>query len=239
VGSGIYIAAAGAIAQSNAMDATANNIANANAAGFHAEHISFQEALTRAKSPDQVSVQTNTGKTLDSQNGAMLQTNNPLDLAIEGDGMFSVQTPQGMRFTRAGNFQLDSQGTLVTPDGYKVMGEGSQPLSLPPNATNVSVGADGSITADGQNVGKLSLVKFNTNQLKREGGTLYSASGTPLKDNTTPTVRSGMLESSNVNIVHGVVDLVKVQRNYESLMRVIQNYHDIDDQTAKTLGGPR
>jgi flagellar basal-body rod protein FlgF len=239
VGSGIYIAAAGAIAQSNAMDATANNIANANAAGFHAEHISFSEALSRAKSPDQVSVQTNTGKTLDSQNGALLQTNNPLDLAIEGDGMFSVQTPQGARFTRAGNFQLDSQGTLVTPDGYKVMGEGNQPISLPPTAANVSVGSDGSITADGQAVGKLALVKFNTNQLKREGGTLYSATGTPVKDNTTPTVRSGMLESSNVNIVHGVVDLVKVQRNYESLMRVIQNYHDIDDQTAKTLGGPR
>ena len=239
MGSGIYIAAAGAIAQSNAMDATANNIANANSAGFHAEHISFSEALSRAKSPDQISVQTNTGKTLDSQNGTMLQTGNPLDLAIEGDGMFSVQTPQGARYTRAGNFQLDSQGTLVTPDGYKVMGEGNQPISLPPTAANVSVGSDGSITADGQAVGKLALVKFNTNQLKREGGTLYSATGTPVKDNTTPTVRSGMLESSNVNIVHGVVDLVKVQRNYESLMRVIQNYHDIDDQTAKTLGGPR
>jgi flagellar basal-body rod protein FlgF len=239
VGSGIYIAAAGAIAQSNAMDATANNIANANAAGFHAERVSFQEALTRAKSPDQVSVQTNTGKTLDSQNGALLQTNNPLDVAIEGDGMFSVQTPQGTRYTRAGNFQLDSQGMLVTQDGYKVLGEGGQPISMPPTATNVSITSDGSITADGQSVGKLQLATFNSNQLKREGSSMYSATGAPQTGGTAPTVRSGMLESSNVNIVHGVVDLVKVQRNYESLMRVIQNYQDIDDQTAKTLGGPR
>ncbi len=239
MGSGIYIAAAGAIAQSDAMDATANNIANAGTSGFHAERVSFKEVLTKAKSPDQLSVQTNTGKTLDSQNGAMLQTNNPLDLAIEGDGMFSVQTAQGARYTRAGNFQLDSQGTLVTPDGYKVLGENGQPITMPPTATNIAVTSDGSINADGQPVGKLKLVQFAANQLKREGATLYSATGAPQTGGTPPTVRSGVLESSNVNIVHGVVDLVKVQRSYESLMRVIQNYHDIDDQTAKTLGGPR
>jgi|HubBroStandDraft_6_1064221.scaffolds.fasta_scaffold77494_3 flagellar basal-body rod protein FlgF len=239
MGSGIYIAAAGAIAQSDAMDATANNIANAGTSGFHAERVSFKEVLTKAKSPDQLSVQANTGKTLDSQNGALLQTNNPLDVAIEGDGLFSVQTAQGTRYTRAGNFQLDSQGALVTPDGYKVLGENGQPITMPPTATNIAVTSDGTINADNQPVGKLKLAQFGANQLKREGATLFSATGAPQTSGTPPTVRSGVLESSNVNIVHGVVDLVKVQRSYESLMRVIQNYHDIDDQTAKTLGGPR
>jgi flagellar basal-body rod protein FlgF len=239
MGSGIYIAAAGAIAQSDAMDATANNIANAGTSGFHAERVSFKEVLTKAKAPDQAMVQTNTGKTLDSQNGALLQTDNPLDLAVEGDGMFSVQTPQGMRYTRAGNFELDSQGALVTQDGYKVMGQGGQPITMPPTATNIGVTADGTINADGQEVGKLQMVNFNTSQLKREGSTLFSATGAPQTGGTAPTVRSGMLESSNVNIVHGVVDLVKVQRNYESLMRVVQGFHDIDDRAAKELGGPR
>ncbi|HEY1812728.1 MAG TPA: flagellar basal-body rod protein FlgF [Kofleriaceae bacterium] len=239
MGSGIYIAAAGAIAQSDAMDATANNIANAGATGYHAERVSFREVLTKAKSPDQMMVQTNTGKTLDSQAGALMQTDNPLDLAIEGDGMFSVQTPQGMRYTRAGNFQLDSQGALVTQDGYKVLGEGGQPITLPPTATNIGVTADGSVSVDGQVAGKLQLVKFDGSQLKREGSTLFSANGKPQTSGTAPTVRSGMLESSNVNIVSGVVDLVKVQRNYESLMRVVQGFHDIDDRAAKELGGPR
>ena len=90
MGSGIYIAAAGAIAQSDAMDATANNIANAGTSGFHAERISFKEVLTKAKSPDQLSVQANTGKTLDSQNGALLQTGNPLDVALEEIGRAHV-----------------------------------------------------------------------------------------------------------------------------------------------------
>jgi flagellar basal-body rod protein FlgF len=239
MGSGIYIAAAGAIAQSDAMDATANNIANAATSGYHAERVSFREVLTRAKAPDQMMVQTSTGKTLDSQAGALLETNNPLDVALEGDGMFSVQTPQGAAYTRAGNFQLDSQGTLVTQDGNKVLGDNNQPILLPPAATNISVGQDGSITADGQPVGKLKLVTFNAAQLKRTGGNLFTASGAPLAGAPVPTVRSGMLESSNVNIVHGVVDLVKVQRNYESLMRVVQGFHDIDDRAAKELGGPR
>jgi flagellar basal-body rod protein FlgF len=241
VGSGIYIAAAGAIAQTTAMDATANNIANATTSGFHAERVSFKEVMTKAKSPDTMMVQSNTGKTIDSQNGALLQTNNPLDLAIEGDGMFSVQTIQGPRFTRAGNFQLDSQSNLVTADGYKVLGEGGQPISLPPTATNIAVTSDGSISADGQPVGKLKLATFAANQLKREGGNLYSATGQPQKPapGTEPAVRSGVLESSNVNIVHGVVDLVKVQRNYESLMRIIQGFHDIDDMAAKQIGGPK
>jgi flagellar basal-body rod protein FlgF len=239
MGSGIYIAAAGAIAQSDAMDATANNIANAGTSGFHAERVSFKEALTKAKSPDQLSVQASTGKTLDGQNGALLQTGNPLDVALEGDGLFSVQTAQGARYTRAGNFQLDSQGALVTPDGYKVLGTNGQPITMPPTATNIAVTSDGTISTDGQPVGQLKLAQVAANQLKREGGTLFSATGAPQTGGTAPTVRSGVLESSNVNIVHGVVDLVKVQRNYDSLMRVIQNYHDIDDQTAKTLGGPR
>lgn len=239
MGSGIYIAAAGAIAQSNAMDATANNIANAGTSGYHAERVSFREVLTKAKAPDQMMVQTNTGKTLDSQTGALLQTNNPLDAALEGDGLFSLQTPQGPAYTRAGNFQLDSQGTLVTQDGYKVLGDNNQPISLPPTATNINITSDGTISADGQQVGKLKLVNFDASQLRREGGTLFSATGAPNAKAPPPTVRSGMLESSNVNIVHGVVDLVKVQRNYESLMRVVQGFHDIDDRAAKELGGPR
>ena len=239
MGSGIYIAAAGAIAQTTALDATANNIANANSAGYHAERVSFKAVMSGTRSPDTALVQATTGKTLDTENGALLQTDNPLDVAIEGDGMFGVQTPQGARYTRAGNFQLDNGGQLVTPDGYHVLGADGQPIALPPNATNIAVGSDGTISADGQQVGQLKLVTFKASQLKREGASLFSATGKPATGGTAPTVRSGMLESSNVNVVHGVVDLVKVQRNYETLMRVIQGYHDIDDRAAKELGSPR
>lgn len=234
--SGIYLATAGAVAQSNALDATANNIANATTTGFQADRITFREAMTGAKSPDSSLVSAGT-KRVDTQYGALSQTGNPLDLAIEGDGMFAVETPNGPRYSRAGNFRLDNEGTLVTVDGFKVRGEGG-PITIPADTKVIDVGADGSVNADGENVGKLELVKFKYSQLKREGGTLFSASGQP-EAGEPPLVRSGMLESSNVNVVRGVVDLVKVSRTYESLMRVIQGYHDVESRAARDLGGPK
>lgn len=234
--SGIYIAAGGAIAQSNAMDATANNIANATTAGFRGDRVTFREALATAKSPD-VALVSSSGTKVDHQAGALQQSDNPLDLALEGDGYFAVETKDGTRYTRAGNFRLDDQRQLVTMEGHPVRGEGG-PITIPEEATNIAVGSDGSITADGEEIGKLELARFGANALKREGSTLFSARGAQ-EAGDPPKVRSGMLEASNVNVVRGVVDLVKVSRTYESLMRVIQSYHDVESRAARELGGPK
>lgn len=235
--SGIYIATAGAVAQSNALDATSNNIANASTAGFHGDRITFREALTQAKSADMSVVGAGTTR-VDGQTGALTQTDNPLDLALEGDGMFAVQTPNGPRYTRAGNFQLDDARRIVNADGFQVRGEGGAAITIPPEAQLIAVGADGTVTADGAQVGKLELATFQPKQLKREGASLFSATGKPTADEP-PKIRSGMLEASNVNVVRGVVDLVKVSRAYESLMRVIQGYHDVESRAARDLGGPK
>lgn len=235
--SGIYVATAGAVAQSNALDATANNIANASTAGFHGDRVTFREALTAARSPDVASVGAGTTR-IDSQPGALLPTDNPLDLALEGDGYFAVTTPNGTRYTRAGNFQLDDARNLVTPDGFAVRGEGGAPINIPAEAITVTVANDGTVSADGAELGRLELARFQTSQMKREGSSLLSATGRP-QDGDPPVVRSGMLEASNVNVVRGVVDLVKVSRTYESLMRMIQGYHDIESRAARELGGPK
>jgi flagellar basal-body rod protein FlgF len=218
VSSGIYIATAGAVAQSNALDVTANNIANATTAGFRGDRVTFREALATARSPDIELVGTGTTR-VDSQAGALSATENPLDLALDGDGYFAVQTPNGPRYTRAGNFQLDDARNLVTSDGFAVRG-------------------DGTVSADGVELGKLELVRFTPNQVKRQGGTLFAATGAPLTGDP-PKVRSGMLEGSNVNIVRGMVDLVKVSRTYESLMKMIQGYHDVESRAARELGTPK
>jgi flagellar basal-body rod protein FlgF len=237
VSSGIYVATAGAVAQSNALDATANNIANASTAGFHGDRVTFREALTQARSPDVASVGAGMAR-VDSQAGALNPTENPLDLALEGDGYFGVQTANGPRYTRAGNFQLDQARNLVTADGFTVRGQGGAPINVPPDAGDVAIAGDGTVSAGGNEIGKLELVRFAPNQMKREGGTLFSATGRPAAGDL-PKVRSGMLESSNVNVVRGVVDLVKVSRTYESLMRMIQNYHDIESRAARELGTPK
>jgi flagellar basal-body rod protein FlgF len=237
VSSGIYVATAGAVAQSNALDATANNIANASTAGFHGDRVTFREALTAARSPDVATVGAGTTR-IDSQAGALQPTENPLDLALDGDGYFAVATPNGPRYTRAGNFQLDGARNLVTADGLAVRGEGGAPINLPADAQAIAVAEDGTVSADGATLGKLELVRFAPAQVKREGGSLFSATGRPLAGDP-PRVRSGMLESSNVNVVRGVVDLVKVSRTYESLMRMIQGYHDVESRAARELGAPK
>jgi len=236
--SGIYVATAGAVAQSNALDATANNIANAATAGFHGDRVTFREALTAARSPDVAVVGAGTAR-VDTQAGALTQTDNPLDLALEGDGFFAVQTPQGTRYTRAGNFQLDAERQLVTSDGFAVRGEGGSPITIPPDASAIAVSAEGEVSADGAVVGKLELARFAPAQMKRQGGSLFAATGSPLTSGEPPKVREGVLEASNVNVVRGVVDLVKVSRTYESLMRVIQGYHDVESRAARDIGGPK
>jgi len=237
VSNGIYAATAGAVAQSNALDATANNIANASTTGFHGDRVTFREALAAARSPDLSNVSAGTTR-VDDQAGALIQTANPLDLALEGDGYFGVTTAAGPRYTRAGNFQLDDQRNLVTADGFAVRGTGGTPIHVPAEATQVAVAADGTVSADGAEIGKLELSKFAPNQMKRQGGSLFSATGRAVAGDP-PKVRSGMLESSNVNIVRGVVDLVKVSRTYESLMKMIQGYHDLESRAARELGAPK
>ena len=233
----MFVATAGAVAQSNALDVTANNIANASTAGFRGDRITFAEQLGRAKSVDVAMVSAGTPG-LDSQAGALSATDNPLDCALEGDGYFTVKTPQGDRYTRAGNFKLDDQHQLVTADGFAVLGQGGQPISLPPTASALAVSADGAISADGVEVGKLALARFATTQMQRQGGALLSASGAQ-ETGELPKVRGGMLEASNVNVVHSVVDLVKVSRSYESLMKMIQGYHDVESRAARDLGTPK
>ncbi len=235
--SGIYVATAGAVAQSNALDATANNIANASTTGFHGDRVTFREALTAARSPDVATVGAGTTR-VDGQAGALLPTGNPLDLALDGDGYFGVATPSGPCYTRAGNFQLDAARKLVTADGFALRDQSGAPITIPPDAQTVAVAADGTVSADGAELGKLELVRFAPAQVQRQGGTLFAATGRPLAGDP-PKVRSGMLESSNVNVVRGIVDLVKVSRTYESLMRVIQGYHDVESRAAQELGVPK
>ncbi len=225
MGSGIHIAAAGAESQAAALDVTANNIANASTTGFRAERVSFREALDAAKSPDASFVESST-KSDDQTQGAFTQTGNPLDLALAGDGFFAVETPQGTRYTRSGSFRLDATGALVTADGHKALGAGGGALQVPPEATDISVSAAGEVLAGGESIGSLSLARFAPQALKREGGTMFSANAAPL-------------EGSNVNVVRGMVDLVKVSRTYESLLRIIEGYRETEGRAARELGGPK
>ena len=175
MGSGIYVATAGAVAQSTALDVAANNIANATTTGFQAARLSFSEALAKARSPDVALVGNSTREVVDGQPGMITQTGNPLDVALDGDGYLAVTTPDGVRYTRAGALQRDPEGILRTPDGATVRGQGGIPIQLPEGTANVTIAEDGAVFGDGEELGRLELVRFDRGALVREGGALFSA----------------------------------------------------------------
>lgn len=236
MGSGIYIATAGARSQSDALDVIANNVANANTVGYQAERVSFGEALATAQSPDARYVGV-AGTHSDATPGALEQTGNPLDLALVGDGYFAIQTDRGVRYTRAGNFQIDASNRIVSASGHPAVSATGAPIVVPPDAAEIKVDADGTVRADGVDLGRIRVARFAPTALSREGDSLYAAAGAPVTGGEEPTIVAGTLEKSNVNVVRGVVDLVKVSRTYQALMSAIENYKQIDSQTAQKLGG--
>ena len=173
MGNGIYVALSGAVAQANAFDVAANNVANAGTTGFRAERVRFQEALSRAQRHDAGYVEV-AGTVIDPHVGAITTTGNPLDLALTADGHFVVDTPQGVRYTRAGNFRLDAAGTMVSPEGYPVRNREGGHIAIPPGTTSVHIGGDGTVTADDADVGVVEVAKVSTTDLVREGNTMFA-----------------------------------------------------------------
>jgi len=234
--SGIYIPAVGAVGLSNALDTTANNVANASTTGFKASRASFSETLAKRASQDAAFVSVSTRS--DIASGTITPTDNPLDVAIYGDGYFSINTPRGVRYTRAGNFRKNAEQQLVTAEGAEVRAQGGKGISIPEGTASLSISAQGSVFADGQEIGVLEVVRFPSNKLTNEGTNIFVAREKAQQvDN--PALSSSSLESSNVNIVREVVDLVRISRTYESMMRMIEGFKQTEGRAARELGGPK
>jgi flagellar basal-body rod protein FlgF len=243
---GIYSALSGAIAQQRALDTAANNVANANTTGFRANRLMFGEVLARASAnpaPDVLRYTEVTESRTITDPGFIKQTGNPLDLALQGDGFFVVQTPAGERYTRAGSFVADENGELRTPDGFPVLGDGGA-FTLPPNAREIVIDPTGTVQAVGSEanaepmtLGQLKIVRFNDpSTLMKEGATLFNSSGQPVVADDQTTVLQGFLEGANVNAVAGMNELINVSRSFEAFQKVIQTFRQLDEQTAREVG---
>ena len=252
-------AASGMQAEQTRLDVTANNIANVSTNGFKRERAEFADLMyqnlrpagaatgngTVAPSNTEIGLGTRLVTTSrESAQGELQQTNSPLDVAIEGNGYLPITMPTGeTQYTRNGALQVSADGKLVTSDGYTVGGD----ITIPPDAQNISIAADGTITATLPNattsteLGKLQLATFtNPGGLASSGGTLLretAASGTAVLG--TPgqggagTLRQSMLEQSNVNVVSEMIDLIAGQRAYEINSRVVKAADDMLGQTAQ------
>ena len=233
--SGYYAACTALAARTEALDTIANNLANANTAGFRAEHNIFSSVLATAGNGSDLSNAINNfgvlgGTSLDLSQGALQKTGNDLDLAIQGSAFFVVQTANGPMYTRNGSFQVSATGQLITQSGDAVMGDKGIIAMLPGPA---SISADGTISSNGAVAGKLRLVNFPAGTpLKSEGGTYYSAPPKTAKTATDSSVQQGALENSNVNPIVSMVELITAQRSAESMQRALSMFSTEMDKTA-------
>ena len=235
--SGYYAACTALMSRTEALETIANNLANTSTAGYRAQHNVFQSVLASANGQPMNAINEAVnnygvlgGTRVDLAQGSLEHTGNDLDLAIEGPGFFVVQTAAGRVFTRSGNFQVSRRGQLITSQGDPVMGEKGV-ISLAPG--QVSISSDGTISSNGAVAGKVKLVEFPAGTaLTSAGDTYYSAPAGSEAVAKNSTMHQGMLESSNVNPVASVVELITVQRSAEMMQRALTMFHSDIDKTA-------
>lgn len=193
----------------------ANNIANAATTGYRQEGLVFSEFVKRIDGGPSLSMAQGNVRNTSHMQGTLTQTGGSLDLAIEGDGFFLIETPDGIRLSRAGSFSLSAEGNLVTPDGFRVLDAGGAPIFIPPNATDLGIAPDGTISSGGQPLAQVGLVEAtDPNALIREGGVMFRADG-GYDTAIDARVMQGFLEAANVDPISQIARMIEVQRAYE------------------------
>lgn len=237
--SGFYSAFTGLASRMDALDLMANNLANVNTVGFKSQH-EFYRSLAAWLQPSSSSPLNDVvnnfgvlgGARLDLSPSTFEPTGNPTDLAIEGPGFFNLQTKNGLRYTRAGNFSLNSQRQLVTPQGDAVLGDRG-PIQVPSGQFTVS--SDGTISVDGALVAKLKISDFPAgSSLIPEGSNYFIAPPNAAQPVANPTLRQGSLEASNSDPVRAAVALIGVQRTAQLMEKALSIFHNEFNRTAVT-----
>lgn len=217
------------------MQAIANNIANTATTGFRQESVGFSEYVQRVEGEQSLSMALANYDFSSTLQGAMTKTNGRFDFAIEGDGYFLVQSPEGERLTRAGSFAPNGQGDLVTKDGYPVLDPGGAPIFVPPDASDLSVSADGTLSSNGRPLAQLGIVQpVEGAELLREGGVMFRVEG-EFEPAASSRVVQGFLENSNVDAVSQIARMIAVQRAYEMGQSFTEAEHERTRTALKTL----
>lgn len=261
---GLFTAVSGAVAQQQRLDTIANNIANSNTAAFKKDRQTFSEYLTAYEKMDNViqvprvpasiesfyemnggdkSYANAAGTFTDFTQGQLKPTGSTLDVGLEGRGFFEVLTPQGVRLTRGGAFHVNSAGQLVTKEGHLVLkdglGQDAQGRGITLSGRNVTISYQGDIYDGGDFVGKLSLVNVNNaDAIQKVGSSLYA-----LKPNYNEALvaardlqtHQGFIETSNVNIIEEMTDMIAASRTFESTQQALKAFDQMDDKLVNQV----
>ncbi len=246
----LFTAVTGAIAEQRRLDIISNNLANVNTLGYKKEGISFRayfQDYVRKLSEEINQEEINIGEEIDLPNllksteyvvvsetttdfsqGSIKVTDNPLDLAIDGGGFFKVRTDKGFLYTRKGNFRLNSKGEIVTAEGYRLMSTMDKPIVI--SGKNILISDDGEVFVDGSFAGKINIVDFPDRRLLQRLEGQYFRNVNPLGNRelrpSNFRVIQGALETSNVNVVYEMVNMIETLRKFEAGQRVITTFSD-------------
>lgn len=250
---GLYTAYTGMVNSQHRLDVVSNNLANATTTGYKKEGCTTQsfDAVYGIKIKDatvghvnqnigKLSLGAKIGETYRNwEQGSFVTTDNTYDFALSGKGFFTISFTNkagetSTMYTRDGSFQMNADGYLVTKDGDYVLGEGGNPIQLPTDVSQLTVDSTGGIYADGQYVDTFGIVDFEDyNYIEAYGENLYRAVDGAVTTDSTAAVNQGYIESSNINVVTEMVDMINISREYESNQKIV---NAIDEMLGKMVG---
>ncbi len=236
----LYVSLSGQIALERRLETIANNVANATTAGFRAEEVKFDTVLSRVP-PDPANFATAKGTYLSRRAGDIVQTQNPFDIAVQGNAWLAIDAGGQQVYTRDGRMRMTEAGDLQTLNGHAVLDVGGAPITLDPRGGIPVIGADGTITQNGQQLGAIGLFEIAddaTLSRYENSGVIPNRAAEPALDFSRAGVIQGFGERSNANPVLEMTRLINVQRSFEALTNSIQTTETTFAEGIRTLGAP-
>ena len=234
----LYVALSSQIALERRLDTIADNVANASTIGFRATGVKFEDVVS-GTGPRSVSFASSGNTYLSGAHGALTETGNPFDFAVQGDAWFAIDTPAGTVMTRDGRFSMNENGELMSIEGYPVLDSGGAPIQLDPRNGPPKAGADGSLRQNDQLVGAIGLYNFDPGEnFVRYGnsGIIPARTPEPVTDRSDIGIAQGFVEESNVNPVLEMTRLIQVQRAFENTAALMRQTDSSTEDAIKTLG---
>ncbi|WP_340149871.1 flagellar basal-body rod protein FlgF [uncultured Sneathiella sp.] len=232
----VFIGLSQQMALKRRMDITANNLANVNTTAFKAEHPLFEEFLVKRLNEDDVSFVQDYGSYRDLREGEFTHTGRPLDIAISGDGYFSIEAAEGVRYTRNGSFRLDTDGTIVTINNQPLLDENGRTIVIDMQFQDVTIAPDGTITTGPGQTQKIDIVNFaNPQILKQVGNGLYDAEEYAPIPVSNVQIMQRTLEKSNVQPILEMTAMIDIMRAYHSAQKLLDSEHDMQMKAIEEM----
>ncbi|GEM_PF-135288 len=232
----LYIGLSKQVVLRENMDIIAQNVANVSTPGYRAQNMVFGEyVIDQPRVKEDIAMVLDYGQYQVTDPGSIRQTDNPLDVALVGNGFLGIQTPAGIQYTRAGNLTMDAEGVLRNARGLAVASEGGGDITIPRDARDIRIDKSGVISTEQGEIDQLMVVEFEHYQnVNPAGNGLYVAEEAPI-ENTGTTVLQGRLEGSNVQAVVEMTRMISVLREYQAVQNMMQSEHDRQRSSTQRL----